>query len=104
MARARTANSKNQVRARPDAPSAGGSGGGSAGGSGGGTGGGGGGGGAAGGAGGGPTVETNCSDGLDNDSDGLKDCFDPDCANAFCAPGSSCQSLVCSCIKPVVVG
>ena len=36
---------------------------------------------------GGPGVETNCNDNLDDDMDGLTDCFDDDCdAHPFCQP------------------
>ena len=33
-----------------------------------------------------PPFETNCSDGIDNDGDGLIDCADPDCANEATCP------------------
>ena len=33
-----------------------------------------------------PPFETNCSDGIDNDGDGLIDCEDPDCANESTCP------------------
>jgi len=36
-----------------------------------------------------PGTETNCSDGIDNDCDGLTDSADPDCACA--SPGTSCS-------------
>jgi vibriolysin len=38
-----------------------------------------------------PTTETNCTDGIDNDADGLTDCSDSDCAtNTACTTSSSC--------------
>jgi hypothetical protein len=42
---------------------------------------------------GGQTRETSCSDGLDNDCDGLVDCADPDCARLQC--GSSGNQRCC---------
>ena len=75
------------------------------GGMGGGTGGGGGGindggGGVGGGTGGGGVIppETNCSNGLDDDSDALIDCFDSDCNGLLCDGGavpSTCQGFMC---------
>lgn len=36
--------------------------------------------------------ETDCSDGLDNDNDGLTDCVDPDCcSNTVCSSTDACQ-------------
>ncbi|PJB42858.1 MAG: hypothetical protein CO108_11050 [Deltaproteobacteria bacterium CG_4_9_14_3_um_filter_63_12] len=44
------------------------------------------------------TVESSCSDGFDNDCDGLADCDDPDCDLAACAEnGFTCSVGVCSC-------
>ncbi len=41
--------------------------------------------------GGGPTTETSCTDGVDNDADGMLDCVDPDCADdPACA--SECEN------------
>ena len=37
-------------------------------------------------------VETNCSDGIDNDLDGLTDCADPDCAGKSCGTGCTCTN------------
>lgn len=42
-------------------------------------------------------VETSCTDGLDNDSDVLTDCADPDCANSgacVAAPTASATGLL----------
>jgi hypothetical protein len=42
-----------------------------------------------------PQAETNCSDGLDNDNDGLTDCNDQDCANdPVCLPETNCNDGV----------
>ena len=41
--------------------------------------------------GGGPTTETSCTDGVDNDADGLVDCVDPDCSNDPACAGD-CES------------
>ena len=38
------------------------------------------------------TTETSCSDGIDNDCDGLTDAADPDCQASCQAPGTSCTS------------
>jgi len=35
-----------------------------------------------------PAVETNCSDGVDNDGDNLVDCADPDCASSTNCQGT----------------
>jgi len=40
--------------------------------------------------GGGPGTETNCTDGIDNDLDGLTDCADPDCASDPACGSPSC--------------
>jgi len=56
-----------------------------------------------------PTSESTCSDSVDNDCDGLKDCSDPDCAaapncqvvvtcgNGGCDPGEDCYSCASDC-------
>ncbi len=52
-------------------------------------------------------VETACSDGKDNDCDGLVDCQDPNCASAACsATGKTCNptTLVCECTGAEVGG
>ena len=76
----------------------GGSGGGTGGGSGGGTGGGTGGGGCVGcgngcACSGGVKTEILCSDNIDNDTDNVTDCDDPDCANVTCGAGCLCVNL-----------
>jgi hypothetical protein len=38
----------------------------------------------------GPATETSCTDGIDEDCDGLTDCADPDCAGVTCAAGKRC--------------
>jgi hypothetical protein len=38
--------------------------------------------------------ELSCSDGIDNDGDGLTDCADPDCADQFCGIGCQCHAGV----------
>ncbi|MFL5320325.1 MAG: MopE-related protein, partial [Myxococcaceae bacterium] len=38
------------------------------------------------------TTEVDCTDGLDNDSDFLTDCNDPDCRGVSCNDGSACTS------------
>lgn len=59
------------------------------------------------GGGGGPQTETNCSDGVDNDGDGFRDCNDSDCSNdpsclpyrpkkSPCTYNSDCCSNRCS--------
>jgi hypothetical protein len=47
---------------------------------------------------GGQAKETTCSDGLDNDCDGLKDCADPDCARLQCGPSTNqrCCGTTCA--------
>ncbi len=46
--------------------------------------------------------DENCTDGVDNDGDGLADCADPDCAatpcddGLFCTSGDTCLAGVCS--------
>jgi hypothetical protein len=37
-----------------------------------------------------PQTETNCTDGADNDGDGLTDCGDPDCLNQSCDDNNPC--------------
>jgi hypothetical protein len=37
-------------------------------------------------------VETNCSNGLDDDGDGLIDCFDPDCRGYACNDSNACTT------------
>lgn len=54
-----------------------------------------------------PATETNCTDGIDNDCDGLIDCNDADCAsapacqsscgNGTCEPGENCQNCAADC-------
>lgn len=39
-------------------------------------------------------VEVSCSDGRDNDCDGLSDCADPSCAGASCGTGCACANGV----------
>jgi hypothetical protein len=44
------------------------------------------------------TTETICTDGLDNDCNGLIDCADPSCNNAYCGPyGMECLTGTCKC-------
>jgi hypothetical protein len=43
------------------------------------------------------TTETNCSDGKDNDCDGLVDCFDPDCQPST-GPGALCNPFGGRCL------
>ncbi len=46
-----------------------------------------------------PAGETACSDGFDNDCDGLVDCADPQCSTLSCgANGKTCHSTVCTCL------
>jgi|GEM_PF-1743636 len=49
-------------------------------------------------------TETACSDGLDNDCDGITDCADPNCAK-LAGPGGKtcCQSAVSDCIQSTCV-
>jgi len=43
--------------------------------------------------------ETNCSDAIDNDGDGLTDCNDSDCSGLSCGPyGQVCSVGVCACL------
>jgi len=43
-----------------------------------------------------PTTETACTDGMDDDCDGLTDCADPDCRGQSCDDGSVCtEADVC---------
>ena len=48
---------------------------------------------------GGQTHETSCSDGSDNDCDGLVDCADPDCNGLVCSTvgGKICSASACTC-------
>jgi hypothetical protein len=41
-----------------------------------------------------PTVETACGDGIDDDSDGMTDCKDPDCAGKSPCPTDACSGKV----------
>ena len=36
--------------------------------------------------------ETNCSDGVDNDGNGLIDCYDPSCATSCGLPSTTCTA------------
>ena len=52
-------------------------------------------------------IETACSDGKDNDCDGVADCQDPTCATLACSTtGKTCNgaSLICECTGPEVGG
>jgi len=40
----------------------------------------------------GPTVE-NCTNGIDDDSDGMIDCWDPDCSSTADCTGENCQTV-----------
>ena len=44
-----------------------------------------------------PPVETNCTDGLDNDCDGNVDCADSDCSVPCCGDGTCNPVELCSC-------
>ncbi len=53
------------------------------------------------------TIETACSDGFDNDCDGVADCQDSNCAGLACsATGRTCNgaTLICECTGPEVGG
>lgn len=41
------------------------------------------------------TPETNCYDGIDNDSNGLTDCLDPACLHKHCTSGATSASVCC---------
>jgi len=41
------------------------------------------------------TREVTCDDGLDNDCDGFTDCWDSDCFERVCGPGSICLETGC---------
>lgn len=41
-------------------------------------------------------TDTRCSDGVDNDGDGLSDCDDPDCSSTFACAPTSCPSTDCN--------
>lgn len=44
-----------------------------------------------------PTIEENCSDGIDNDGDGLIDCDDQDdCGEDVCGPAPFCGDVACN--------
>ncbi len=50
-------------------------------------------------------TEVSCSDGKDNDCDGLSDCFDPDCDTKLCgANGLRCSAAKCMCTGGKVGG
>jgi len=47
-------------------------------------------------------TEVDCADGLDNDGDGLKNCYDPDCgADPYCAGENCVAALEVNAAKPI---